>query len=615
MHHAADLGELATARSSLSVGALQAAMQRAFAPGAASALQSSLQSSLAEIGRHFDGVYVGFRADFGGVHHSANWSWEGFDAVEGLRESLGTTIADVMSTRRARLTPLAGEASPTILAVPVFDAAHEVVGAACAVVGPCEPDRATDVLAMFESVAGYLALLLAAVAAPTADPGLHFGLPDGIESRADDPLFLAYAMAAELRNHRGLDQVLVGFVRGGRVRVAAISGIDEVRRSNPGVKIVAQAMEECLDRGAPVRHPARGERSHLHEQWSHSVAGGAVASFPLRQGSETIAIVSVRKATVDGLTEEDVAELERDIQPFARLLPVSRLASRGLISHAAERVASGLKRVFGPKNFKSRAGLVAATLFALWLVFGSMSYSFTVPCAVVPAKPRTIACPREGLLRELYVRPGDRVQRGDILARLDTEDERLEEASIVADVRRQTAMIDRARADGKPGDARIYEAQRAAEEARLDLVRLRLTRSEIRAPADGRILQGDLDRIVGSKIAMGQALFQLAHGDEVQVELRIPERHVWDAREFELATFAPSARPAEQFALTSVSIHPTSSATDGQNFFVARSTPFSPPQNLTPGMEGVVHMEVGERSTWWVLTHRITDWMRLRFWF
>ena len=36
--------------------------------------------------------------------------------------------------------------------------------------------------------------------------------------------------------------------------------------------------------------------------------------------------------------------------------------------------------------------------------------------------------------------------------------------------------------------------------------------------------------------------------------------------------------------------------------------------SLLPGMEGVVYMDLGERNAWWVLTHRITDWLRLRFW-
>ena len=54
---------------------------------------------------------------------------------------------------------------------------------------------------------------------------------------------------------------------------------------------------------------------------------------------------------------------------------------------------------------------------------------------------------------------------------------------------------------------------------------------------------------------------------------------------------------------------------DGKNVFVGESRIATPVRHLAPGMEGVAHVRVGFRPVWWVLTHRIVDWMRLRYWF
>ncbi|MHC5070429.1 MAG: histidine kinase, partial [Planctomycetota bacterium] len=65
---------------------------------------------------------------------------------------------------------------------------------------------------------------------------------------------------------------------------------------------------------------------------------------------------------------------------------------------------------------------------------------------------------------------------------------------------------------------------------------------------------------------------------------------------------------------TGLTVAPSSTVRQGKNVFIAESTAFAAPDHLSPGMEGVAHLEIGERSVWWVMTHRITDWLRLQFW-
>ncbi len=80
-------------------------------------------------------------------------------------------------------------------------------------------------------------------------------------------------------------------------------------------------------------------------------------------------------------------------------------------------------------------------------------------------------------------------------------------------------------------------------------------------------------------LAMGAALVSMAHSAEVQVELQIPESQIWEAREYQQATFAPAARPKERITLDALTIHPSSMPAMGRNVFVARSTSFQGPRN------------------------------------
>ncbi len=253
-------------------------------------------------------------------------------------------------------------------------------------------------------------------------------------------------------------------------------------------------------------------------------------------------------------------------------------------------------------------------MLMLWLLFGTVSYNLTVPCVVTSANPRVVSSPREGVLQRLLVRPGDRVKAGQLLAAIDVVEEVLERARLKAELKRLDAAGNRALAEGDPAEGKVLAAQREAVLAQLAMVAMRIERSEIRATKDGIILEGDLRKRVGSKLSIGEPLFHIATDGRVTVELKIPEHQIWDGRESLAAVFAPHARPQERIILSGLKVAPSSTVSDGENVFIAESIAFAAPDHLSPGMEGVAFLEVGRRSVWWVMTHRLTDWLRLRFW-
>ncbi|MHC4919158.1 MAG: efflux RND transporter periplasmic adaptor subunit [Planctomycetota bacterium] len=586
-----------------------------------------MAQSLVAIGDFMDGVYMTLHARLGGTLFTEEWVWEGFEAVDAMRDAVTEAMTGAMTHEKARCVRIGTveDMAPAILTMPIYDADYELTGAVAVVIGPCGRDKASAVLSLYEGIIGYLTLVasepVGRVQGASTDEGLF--IPKDAQTAAHDPLFLAYAMAARLKNQYALDQVVVGFVRGLRVKVVAVCGLDEVRASNPGIKLVQGAMEECLDRDGPV--VCHGQRLaskdgdvrddfRLHTQWSRSVGGDSVGSFPVKAGDKTIAIVSLRVSSTLGLHEDNLASYASELEAYSALMSVARNASRDLVSHTGAVVRKGLQKVYGREDWKGYTWLTVAGLLLLWLLFGTVSYSLTVPCSVTSADPRVVSSPREGILERLLVRPGDRVKKNQLLAAIDVEAEILERARLRAELKRIGAAWDRALAEADPAEGKVLGAQREAVLAELDMVKMRIQRSEIRAAEDGIILQGDLRKRVGSKLSIGEPLFHIATDGQVTVELRIPEHRIWDGREALAVVFAPHARPHDRITLTGLPVAPSSTVRQGKNVFIAESTAFAAPDHLSPGMEGVAHLEIGERSVWWVMTHRITDWLRLQFW-
>ena len=86
------------------------------------------------------------------------------------------------------------------------------------------------------------------------------------------------------------------------------------------------------------------------------------------------------------------------------------------------------------------------------------------------------------------------------------------------------------------------------------------------------------------------------------------------ANEYVHADFAPAAEPDRGYELVNLRIAPSSTIIDAQNVFLGEADVDIDLGLLPPGMEGTARIDAGARSAWWVLTHRLTDWLHLNFW-
>jgi RND family efflux transporter MFP subunit len=145
-----------------------------------------------------------------------------------------------------------------------------------------------------------------------------------------------------------------------------------------------------------------------------------------------------------------------------------------------------------------------------------------------------------GTVESVGVALGDRVRRGQELARLDPTDYelRLEEAEAglaqaEAGLRRAEADFDRVRAlyENRNASQGEYDAARAGSESaqaqvesgqkRLEQARQQVGYTILRAPSDGAIAAVSLE--VNENVAAGQQGFLLSAGTELEIEVAMPE--------------------------------------------------------------------------------------------
>ncbi|MFC3122983.1 efflux RND transporter periplasmic adaptor subunit [Agaribacter flavus] len=200
---------------------------------------------------------------------------------------------------------------------------------------------------------------------------------------------------------------------------------------------------------------------------------------------------------------------------------------------------------------------------------------------VLPAQRTNIGFDQGGVLAAILVEDGEKVTKGDVLARLDTERLRAKKQELQAELNVAQAnariaelslqRIDRLLQDNLES-AQAYDEQRArydaakaqveAVEAKLNSLQIEIKKSALVAPFTGQVVQQyqDLGAVVGS----GQAIFEIINHEQLEARVGLPQNLAFTLRVGEVMPLEinQQARLAKLKFVES-SRHPKSRTVDG----------------------------------------------------
>jgi RND family efflux transporter MFP subunit len=394
------------------------------------------------------------------------------------------------------------------------------------------------------------------------------------------------------------DKLVIGFFDRRKFILGAVSGETEVPKTRE-MDDLRDRLEWVSQQENPVSVDMYDDGWHAEPEESRAQVVSYLEAYqfnglyalPLRDDQGVLGAMVLLSSDADFLTgnnKETVSILAnqttvaiRNAQlyqqvPLANLLqPLSDQKRRLMAAMPKERW-----RLYG-----ERTGIVALLLFAIpWPV------RVRTDATVVPAERRIVSSIDGGVVRHVYVREGDAVQQGQVLAQLDDSDDRIKLAqaeAALAQVRRELAEAEFRNDPSAAGQAKMRADLHSAE---VQLEEQRVGAATLRAPISGVVVTPKIEEKSGVMVKPGDPFAEIVEQDHMAAEMSVPETDLALVRPGRDVALKLNAFPTATF-LGSVDRIGAQTRTDsGEQYFLVRALVSNPGGRARDGMVGRVRI-------------------------
>lgn len=226
-----------------------------------------------------------------------------------------------------------------------------------------------------------------------------------------------------------------------------------------------------------------------------------------------------------------------------------------------------------------------------------------LPATVVPADRAVLSAKVMGVVVDIPVELGDRVERGQLLVRIGAQElvARVEQARVAdrqaaRDLERETELLQRNAATAE--SVRNLEDRRQMTSAMLQEAETLLSYTRIEAPFSGRIARKQAN--TGDLASPGSPLLEVESSDRLRIEVEAPERLSRTLQRGDGLRVTLEGEPIE------ATVAEMSSAADPRSRTVQVKLDFPAGVAARSGMFARVSMPAGEMQSVWVPTAAIS---------
>ena len=429
----------------------------------------------------------------------------------------------------------------------------------------------------------------------------------------------ANRLCNELETELAAMRVTLGWRKKGLMELIATNHGGRIRNDTETAGALGRAMDEAAEQDCEVGVPSikGAEINRQHKAFSEAHANCQVVSLPLRKDGEVHGSVTVEYAQESsGITQERVDALRVVLDLVSPQL-VNLYQNSGWVGARAWRsVRRRFASLLGYRHTGWKlAGLIVIFTFVL-SCFIPITHTVNAPFLLRTKASADLTAPFSGYIDTVNANVGDTVKKGQLLVTLDQRELLMQQTELKAERDRSLSDSRRYEAEGDLSQMKLSQLAIEQADAKLTVLDYRLDRTEICAPFDGVIVEGDLKERLSSPTQVGEILMRIVEISDTYGELQVDERDIHFLKSGMEGELAFTSRPEDKFRVSLDSYEPVAVVKEtGTSFRVRVDIADDPKLWWRPGMSGVCKVDIGERSVAWVYLHRTWEFVRMKLWF
>jgi RND family efflux transporter MFP subunit len=408
----------------------------------------------------------------------------------------------------------------------------------------------------------------------------------------------------------------------GMLQLKAISGMPQINPSDPAVSSLKEMLQwasvsneetHVVQHGDQIDDPRHETRAKFAGYFS-ATGMRAFYALPLLDDQGRLGVLSFESSDPDFLT---VAHLEIIKVLAAQATVALRNASlyrEVPFINLLEPLLQKKKRFLAMEKRRRWLTIMAAVAVGLFLISFPLPMRVSGEATVASARTAQVQAGVDGVVKNVYIREGDRVRQGAMLAELEDWNYRADLAVAEARYGEATATMNRALAQN---DGSLAGAERVKIDylkAELTRARERLDRATIRAPFDGVVTTSEVQNSVGRRLMPGDTFAEIIETSHVTVDVAVPQDTAVLLQRSQHASIKLESFPLRIFRGDVTVISPQTEVESDQRLFVARVNVPNQDGSIRPGMQGRGKVLVGWLPAGYVWFRGPAMWLWTKLW-
>lgn len=466
----------------------------------------------------------------------------------------------------------------------------------------------------------------------------------------------AYAIANEAKRLLGAERVSVLVRRGKTLRLVAVSGLDVVEKRSAAAKEMC-AMAEAVNAGQEVAHypPLEADGAEPLPPQLQKAVGDYVDHSYVRR----ISVLPLVAATPEAASQAFIPAGSLVVEWFgdADFPPGYVDRCRFAVEHAAaalekarryerlpgvklwQRVADWRDSADPKRRWKLAAWLGVPFVGLLSLVFIPADFTIHSAATLQPALNQFAFAPSDGVVKQIFVKHGDRVESGQPLVQLRNVDLEVQITELTGRrcaAQEQLSGVERSLFEDSvrlpvaerhrlSGDRSKLRQELASFDEQLKLLERKREQLLVRSPLAGEVLTWDVEKLLLHRpVQIGQSLLEIGDvGGAWTLELELPDDDVGHVAAANQASaplavrYRLAAAPQEDYYAAVQEVHLAADVRgEAGNVVLVRASlnDVAPPVRRA-GTAAVAKVYCGRRSLGYVWLHDAIDFLRTKVWF